>query len=119
MSAPPTQLLDRTRRPGIHRVLSPPSEVAAALRGAGWAAVVVAPSTSGDDFAPRLAAALDVAGAGPGELERVLASLAEPTAVVLAQWSRLALSAPDDWARILEVLRQRTEVEPPFAVVLA
>jgi hypothetical protein len=119
MSAPPTQLLDRTRRPGIHRVLSPPSEVAAALRGAGWAAVVVAPSTSGDDFGPRLAAALDVPGAGPAELERVLAALAEPTVLVLPQWTRLAVSAPEDWGRILEVLRQRSEVEPPFAVVLA
>jgi hypothetical protein len=119
MIGPPTQLLGRTRRPGIYRVVSPSVRVAASLRGAGWSAVVLAPTAGGADFCRELAAAFGVDLAGIDQLDDVLAARILPTALVLPQWTRLARSAPAEWSRILEVLRQRTEAEPPFAVVLA
>lgn len=56
-------------------------------------------------------------------LADALADLDRPTVLVWTGWQRLAVDAPDDWSRLLGVLRERalqqSESRPPFALVLA
>jgi RNAse (barnase) inhibitor barstar len=47
-----------------------------------------------------------------------LTDLTEPTALVWSDWQDAAVADPGDWARIMQVLRERTDEEPAFALVL-
>lgn len=48
-----------------------------------------------------------------------LTDLTRPTALVWTGWEDLAVTSPDDWARVLRVLSERVRAEPAFTVVLA
>jgi RNAse (barnase) inhibitor barstar len=107
---------------GVYRVLGPAPAIAAALSAAGWTAVVVPPTTSVAGFYRELADAAGLPswfGANLDALWDSLTDLTGPTALVLAQWTRLARAEPTAWPRILAVLEERTRTDPPFAVVLA
>ncbi len=47
-----------------------------------------------------------------------LSELDAPTALVWSDWQDAAVADPGDWARIMQVLRERTDAEPPFVLVL-
>lgn len=47
-----------------------------------------------------------------------LTDLDGPTALVWSGWEDAAVADPGDWARIMQVLRERTDEDPPFLLVL-
>lgn len=107
---------------GVYRVLAPTVRIADELSAAGWRAVVVPPTTSTAGFYRGVADAAHLPahfGANLDALWDSLTDLTEPTALILDRWWRLARAEPRDWPRILEVLEERTQTGPPFAVVLA
>lgn len=48
-----------------------------------------------------------------------LTDLSAPTALVWSGWEDLAVTSPDDWAKVMRVLGERVRLEPAFTVVLA
>jgi RNAse (barnase) inhibitor barstar len=107
---------------GVYRLLGPAPAIADALSAAGWSAVLVPPSVSTAQFYRELAGAAGLPSWFGGNLDALWDSLTDltgPTALVLAQWTRLARAEPTGWPRILAVLEERTRTDPPFAVVLA
>lgn len=95
---------------------------AARLRHAGWRV-----STMGDGGVThaQVLAAIGRALAFPDHYGRnldalwdCLTDLTGPTALVWSDWQDAAVADPGDWARIMQVLRERTDVEPPFVLVL-
>jgi RNAse (barnase) inhibitor barstar len=107
---------------GMYRVLAPAPAIADALSAAGWSPILVPPTASSAEFYAELAAAADLPswfGANLDALWDVLTDLADPTALILQRWSRLARAEPGDWSRIVGVLEERTRLAPPFAVILA
>lgn len=107
---------------GVYRVLAPLTTIEGALSADGWSVVVVPPSASTAAFYAGLAAAARLPayfGANLDALWDSVTDLRAPTAYVLPSWTRLARAEPHDWPRILETLRERTELVPAFAVVLA
>ncbi len=127
MSGDVTRLTDGSRTGGVYRVLGEPATVAARLRSAGWRVGVAATGsgTGVDDGVDALYRAIgdalgfpDWFGANLDALWDCLTDLAEPTALVLPAWGRFATARPDRWSRVLAVLRERSEVDPPFSLVL-
>lgn len=138
MSQSATGLFDGSLRPGVYRLVgAPPRRMADGLTEAGWRTVRLGPATDLDAFYRELSDALglpDWFGANLDALWDVLTDLETPTALVLEDWTRFATARPDAWSRVLDVLTERTESEPPasqtpashhpanqppFAVVLA
>jgi RNAse (barnase) inhibitor barstar len=108
--------------PGVYRVGVPAADAVRALRDGGWDAVLVPPVTSTADLYAALARALRLPswfGANLDALWDCLTDLAEPTALVLADWTRYEHAEPGQAPRILGLLRDRTRSDPPFAVLLA
>lgn len=122
MSTTTSGLLDGSRAPGVYRVLGPTAEIEAALQQAGWVTAVLPPTSSADGFYDAIATGLSLPGYFGHNLDAlwdVLTDLDRPTALVLVEWTTLARAEPERWERILAVLTERTEPEPPFAVILA
>ena len=108
--------------PGLHRVPGGAGEAGAAFREAGWrvAPVPVGPTTP--ELYAGLAAGLDLPSWFGGNLDALwdsLTDLSAPTVLVLTGWPRYAAAEPAAWARLVELLRERAELDPPFAVLLA
>lgn len=117
MSHPPSLI-----EPGIHEAHGAADAVAAELRGAGWRVGVVDGPESRVDALEAIGEALGFPewyGHNLDALWDCLTDLDGPTVLVWTRWSRLALRRPDDWARVLEVLTDRTIEDPAFAVVFA
>jgi len=107
---------------GVYRILGPAPAIAEALSAAGWSAVLVPATASTAQFYRELAGAAGLPswfGANLDALWDSLTDLTGPTALVLAQWTRLARAEPTACPRILAVLEERPRTYPPFAVVLA
>ena len=106
--------------PGVYRAAGA-GPTAAALRGAGWDARVVAPARSTPDLYAALAAALDLPdwfGANLDALWDCLAELRAPTALVLAGWDAFARAEPVDARRVADLLAERARQDPPLVAVL-
>jgi RNAse (barnase) inhibitor barstar len=115
-------LLDGSTTPGVYRALGSPAAMVEELQRAGWRVGLAAVGTSRADFYAGVATALgfgDHFGHNLDALWDCLSDLTEPTALILTRWTTLARAHPDVWPAILDVLRDRTHAEPPFAVVLA
>jgi RNAse (barnase) inhibitor barstar len=115
-------LLDGGRRPGVYR--AGPGEFALSERtvAAGWQVAEVGPFDDLEGFYDQVADALGLPryfGRNLDALWDCLTDLIEPTALIIADWSRFALPEPRDAARLLAVLTDRTREGSPFAVVLA
>lgn len=117
-----SRLVDGSGAPGVYEVADDAAEVAAALAQAGWSTALLAPVASTHDFYTEVIVALRLPGYFGRNLDALwdgLTDLDTPTALVLADWRRFAAARPARWAAILEVLVERTERSPAFAVVLA
>ena len=117
MTASPPELT-----PGVHRVTTSPREALAAWCDSGWRAVLVEPAGSAAELYTSLARALGLPawfGRNLDALWDCLTDLEEPTALVLQQWDRLADGDPEHAVQLLRLFGDRTEVDPPFAAVLA
>lgn len=115
-------LVDGSRTPGIYRVLDDPARIAAGLAGAGWTPAVLVGVGRTRDFYAEVSRALalpDYFGRNADALWDSLRELNRPTALVLSDWTRFARARPERWARVFEVLTDRTRTAPAFAVVLA
>lgn len=115
-------LLDGGRRPGVYR--AGPGEFALSERtaAAGWQVAEIGAFDDLDGFYDRVTDALGLPpyfGRNLDALWDCLTDLVEPTAVIIADWSRFALPEPRDADRLLAVLTDRTVAGSPFAVVLA
>jgi RNAse (barnase) inhibitor barstar len=108
--------------PGVYRVAPPAADAARARQQGGWHAVVVPPATSTADLYLALARALGLPPWFGGNLDALwdcLTDLTEPTALVLADWTRYEHAEPAQASRFLQLFRERTQSDPPFAVLLA
>lgn len=112
-------------RGGVYRIL-PPTDgtraVEAELTAAGWRVASLPGVERTRDFYAGLRAALDLpdwTGANLDALWDVLTDLTEPTALVWWRHARFAVARPDAWRRMLSVLEERTDRDPPFALVLS
>ena len=108
--------------PGVYRVGPPAADAARALQDGGWGAVLVQPVTSTADLYAGLARALGLPswfGANLDALWDSLTDLTEPTALVLAGWTRYEQTEPAQAPRFLDLFRDRARSDPPFAVLLA
>lgn len=108
--------------PGVYRVAPPAADAARAVQDRGWHAVLVPPVTSTADLYAALARALGLPswfGANLDALWDCLTDLTEPTVLVLAGWTRYEQREPAQAPRFLELFRDRTRSDPPFAVLLA
>lgn len=113
--------MTRDWTPGIHRVLDTPDRAATLLGEAGWTTAISAPATTTTEFYDALAAALhlpDYFGRNLDALWDVLTDLDGPTALILADWTAYATARPARWSKIVDLLIERTELDPPFAVFL-
>ena len=107
---------------GVYRVLEPVPVITSALADAGWAVGVVTAPTTINELYAGLAAALgfpDYFGRNLDALWDCLADLAGPTALIMEGWTGLARSDHDHWQSIMDVLTERTGLDPPLAVILA
>lgn len=96
------------------------ADLAERLTEAGWQTSTLGPVADHNDFYAEIAAGLGFPhyfGANLDALWDVLRGIRMPTAVII-EWRRFAAAEPDRADRVLTVLEQRSEVEPPFAVVL-
>lgn len=115
-------LVDGSLTPGVYRVLGNPTEIDAAVSDAGWRSAVLPPTATTNDFYTEIAAALGFGGHFGRNLDALwdsLTDLEQPTAVILVDWVRYARARPERWADILAIFDERSELSPPFAVVLA
>lgn len=122
MSLSATGLFDGSLRPGVYRLVGAPSVMAHGLTEAGWRTVRLGPSADLEAFYREVTVRLglpDWFGANLDALWDVLTDLDQPTAFVLERWTHFATVRPDAWSRVLDVLTERTETTPPFAVILA
>lgn len=123
MSTQPTTqaLFDGTRTPGVYRVVAPAGEVASSLVEVGWRAGVIHHGDTREDFLANIGTALsfpEYYGRNLDALWDCLRDLEAPTALVWTSWHELAINHPQDWAQLLSLLQERTEMEPAFALVL-
>ncbi len=117
-----TGLVDGSLTPGVYRVLGSPTTIGSAVSAAGWHSAVLAPTSTTHDFYTELATALhfgDYFGRNLDALWDSLTDLGGPTVLILADWARFARARPERWADILAIFDERSELSPPFAVVLA
>lgn len=115
-------LVDGSQTPGVYRALNSADEVASRLISAGWAVAALGRTASKADFYTEVKQALavgDYFGRNLDALWDCLTDLARPTVLIIPDWARLAAAEAGLWQRILAVLDERTEIAPPFAVVLA
>ena len=108
--------------PGVHRSAAPASEVVRRAEESGWRPVLVAPAASRADLYAALSRALELPSWFGNNLDALwdcLAELSAPTALVLAGWERYEAAEPEQAARFLQLFRERSGVDPPFAVLLA
>ena len=108
---------------GVYRVLEPMPLITSAL---GRRRLGDGPADGpGDDQGAciaGLASALGFPGYFGHNLDALwdcLTDLTGPTALIMESWTRPAVAEPERWQSIMDVLSQRTELEPPFAVILA
>lgn len=98
--------------------------IARRLRDEGWSHVSVMDDAGDghDSVLAEIGRALDFPhhyGRNLDALWDCLTDLERPTALVWSGWEEAAVADPGDWARIMQVLRERTqEPDPPFALVL-
>lgn len=121
MSTPLQGLLDGSQRPGVYRLDRPRPSLQTDLVASGWRPALMPAVASRGDFYTEIAAALDFPayfGRNLDALWDCLGDLAEPTALVLQDWVVFAQARPAAWAKILALLTERAEAQPPFAVVL-
>lgn len=107
--------------PGLHRPGGTAEEVVGAYRDAGWAVARVTAAGSTAELYAALAGALALPpwfGANLDALWDCLADLPGPTVLVLTGWQRYAAAELSTWERLVELLRERAELAPPFAVLL-
>lgn len=108
---------------GVHRVLGPAASIAAELADRGWRLALMPASTSDDALWDGFVVALGLRawfGRNLDALDEVLGDLDRPTALVLARWSMYARARPEQWDRLLLVLKDRaSQPDPPFVVLLA
>lgn len=118
---------------GVVRTDRPAAAVVDLLTAAGWRVAVLPAVADLPAFHRRIAAVLDFPahyGANLDALWDCLSELEGPTALVWQGWADLAIGEPQQWARLLGVLRARAEEGaeesagegtvhvPAFAVVL-
>jgi RNAse (barnase) inhibitor barstar len=107
--------------PGVYRVDPPAAGAARALQDGGWHAVLVPPVSSTAELYAALAETLGFPswfGANLDALWDCLADLTEPTALVLADWTRYEHAEPGPASRFVQLFQDRTRSDPPFAVLL-
>ncbi len=88
-------------------------------RAAGWRIVRMRGGVNKADVLSGLGGAFDFPswyGRNLDALADCLTDLTEPTVLIWAGWELLAVEDPDSWAAIMDVLRERVDAEPPFAV---
>ncbi|HET9873863.1 MAG TPA: barstar family protein [Propionibacteriaceae bacterium] len=115
-------LFDGSQRPGVYQLVAPAQWLVGALEDAGWSCRVLDPVSDLHSFYTQTAERMGFSstfGANLDALWDALTDLEEPTALVLLEWTRFATEEPAQWERVLEVLTERTESPPPFAVILA
>ncbi len=109
-------------RGGVARVATSSDDTVRRLTRDGWHVAVM--DDAGLTHASVLAAigrALhfpDHYGQNLDALWDCLTDLELPTALVWAGWQEAAVADPFDWARVMQVLRERTGEDPPFRLVL-
>jgi RNAse (barnase) inhibitor barstar len=109
-------------QPGVYRLVAPVPEIASAVQAAGWSARALPPVSDAADFYAEISDRLGfVAGFGANldALWDGLTDLDVPTALVLSGWDRFATDQPEQSRRIMEVLVERTQMSPAFAVIVA
>lgn len=112
--------------PGLFRTSAPADAVAADWRLAGWSPRIVRVSVAARPEARHealqaIGAALGVAptfGVNLDALWDTLRDLAPSTVLMWVDGSRFADANPGAWAGIGLTLAERTQQQPPFAVVL-
>jgi RNAse (barnase) inhibitor barstar len=107
--------------PGVYQVAPPATDAARTLQEGGWHAVLVPPVSSTADLYAALARTLGLPswfGANLDALWDCLTDLTEPTALVLADWTRYANAEPGQAPRFVQLFRDRARSNPPFAVLL-
>ncbi|MDN5771901.1 MAG: barstar family protein, partial [Microlunatus sp.] len=105
----------------LRRPAAPVEAVTERLSADGWRVAVLPEVARTRDFYAALVTALDLpsyTGANLDALWDALTDLREPTAVVWRRYATYATARPDRWTRILAVLQERSELDPPFALVL-
>ncbi|MFN8109055.1 MAG: barstar family protein [Thermoleophilia bacterium] len=119
MSHPWHVLLTDPARGGVFHCSDPAPD--AALRDAGWTVARMDGGHGRDDMLTALATALEFPAHFGGNLDALwdcVNDLERPTALVWGGWEHPASGHADDWDAVLEVLRDRAEMTPPFAVIL-
>ncbi|MFX4271344.1 barstar family protein [Propionibacteriaceae bacterium Y1685] len=117
-----TSVFASTGAGGIAIAHASATETIEALERAGWRVALLTAIADLDDFHTGIAAELDFGeyyGRNLDALWDCLTDLPGPVAVVWQQWTQLALEQPQQWGRLLPVLKERTAVRPAFALVLA
>lgn len=115
-------LVDGSMTPGVYRVLADPATIESAVSAAGWRSAVLASTATTHDFYTEISCALgfgDYFGRNLDALWDSLTDLGQPTVLILTDWVRFARARPERWADILAIFDERSELSPPFAVVLA
>lgn len=99
-------------------------ELAEQLGQRGWHVGVVSGGPSKAEALDAIGLALDFPdyyGRNLDALADCLADLTRPSALLWAGWEPFAVHAPEDWARLVAVLRRRVTASGPvpFSVVLS
>lgn len=97
-------------------------DIADALRSRGWRVGVVSGATTKAEALDAIGAALSFPrwyGHNLDALWDCLLDLSEPTALVWTGWEPLAVHAPREWSKLVELLTDRAREQPAFAVVFA
>lgn len=84
--------------------------------------VVLSGVSDESSFHERIAVSLgfpDHYGRNLDALWDCLTDVVDPVVVVWTDWQQLAIGDPRGWARVLSVLRERSDQEPDFTLVLA
>ncbi|MGL5405912.1 MAG: barstar family protein [Propionibacteriaceae bacterium] len=115
-------LFDGTLTPGIYQMTAPRAEVLAGLREAGWQAAELPHVKTPQEALTLIGEALSFPkwyGRNLDALWDCLGDLTQPTALYWRSWQELAIHFPDEWAQLMGVLKDRTEVlEHPFALIV-
>lgn len=109
------------RKGGLYRLREKPEAIDQMLTSTGWAVGRVDGPPDKKAFLTSIAGALGFGswfGQNYDALWDSLHDLTAPTAVVWTRWDDFAVEHPDDWAKLLGILRDRAAEEPAFAIVL-
>lgn len=115
------RLFDGSLTGGVYRVVAPVPDSLDALRAAGWEVGHVAQGDSKAEFLASVGEALGFPahyGRNLDALWDCLTDLTAPTALYWTSWHEIAINHPLDWAQLLSLLEERTELQPSFALVL-